>query len=242
MDQYETYKELGFSVENGKISKQISENCILQKDVNRTAWSVDVLLKNGGVNTMPADAVKDEETIAKIKAELKALDNAIHGETTEEDVEFVDAELVTLPAPVGVGGIVRPAVTAKEALAAWREFQQLKNSILSKSDLQSIGGKDFVKKSGWRKFATFYNLTDRIVEEKKEQVDGGFQWKIKVICIAPNGRETEGVGICSSTERKFAHPEHDVYATAHTRSKNRAISDMIAAGEVSAEELLDGGM
>ncbi len=60
---------------------------------------------------------------------------------------------------------------------------------------------------------------------------------MKVVCTAPNGRQTEGVAICTSTEKKFAHPEHDVYTTCHTRAKNRAISDMIAAGEVSAEEM-----
>lgn len=163
----------------------------------------------------------------------------------EELVEYndqKDLEPANLPAPVGIGGIVRPAVSAAEALAAWREFQELKRYILEPSDVMKIQGKPFIIKSGWRKFATFYNLTDRIVEENKESLDnGGFLWKIKVVCTAPNGRETEGVGICSSTEKRFAHLEHDVYATAHTRSKNRAISDMIAAGEVSYEEVVSGG-
>lgn len=158
-----------------------------------------------------------------------------------QDAKFEEVgtqEVVTLPAPVGIGGIVRPAVSAQQALAAWREFQDLKKFIIEPSDIQVIQGKNFVKKSGWRKFATFYNLTDLIVEEKQVQMEnGGYYWKIKVMCTAPNGRQTEGVGICSSTEKKFAHPEHDIYATAHTRSKNRAISDMIAAGDVSAEEV-----
>ena len=35
--------------------------------------------------------------------------------------------------------------------------------------------------------------------------------------------------------------EHDVYATAHTRAKNRAISDLVGGGEVSAEEMLAMG-
>jgi hypothetical protein len=133
-------------------------------------------------------------------------------------------------------------------LAAWREFQELKKYIIEPSDLQEIVTTDkrtgekkkstFVKKSGWRKFATFYNLTDRIVEEIKEPTaTNGYLWKIKVVCTAPNGRETEGVGMCSSSERGFAHPDHDIYSTAHTRAKNRAISDMIAAGEVSYEEV-----
>lgn len=149
-----------------------------------------------------------------------------------------DIEPVNLPAPVGINGIVRPAVTAMEALAAWKEFQELKKYIIEKSDIQMIQGKPHIKKSGWRKFATFYNLTDEIVEEKEIPLDkGGYYWKIKVICTAPNGRKTEGVGMCASAEKSGARQIHDVYTTAHTRAKNRAISDMIAAGEISAEEM-----
>ena len=135
--------------------------------------------------------------------------------------------------------IVRPAVSAQQAIAAWNEFQDLKRAILQPSDLQKISGKDFMKKSAWRKFATFFNLNDKIVEEAQTpHSDGnGWTWKIKVECMAPNGRITEGVGMCSTSERNFAHVEHDTYATAHTRAKNRAISDMVAAGEVSAEEV-----
>ena len=135
--------------------------------------------------------------------------------------------------------IVRPVVSATQAIAAWKEFQDLQKAILEPSDLQRIQGKDFKKKSAWRKFAAFFNLNDKIVEETQilHQDGQGWTWKIKVICTAPNGRFTEGVGICSTSERTFAHLEHDTYATAHTRAKNRAISDMVAAGEVSAEEV-----
>jgi len=135
--------------------------------------------------------------------------------------------------------IVRPAVSASNAIAAWNEFQELQKAILQPSDFQKIGNKDFKKKSAWRKFATFFNLNDKIVEEVQTQHSegNGWTWKIKVVCHAPNGRSTEGVGMCSTSERNFAHLEHDTYATAHTRAKNRAISDMVAAGEVSAEEM-----
>lgn len=86
-----------------------------------------------------------------------------------EIVEHKNESLPALPPAQGIGGIVRPAVSAMEALAAWKEFQALKSMILERSDLQRIGNRDFVKKSGWRKFATFYNLTDRIVEETQEK-------------------------------------------------------------------------
>ena len=165
--------------------------------------------------------------------------NKMKSETQHiQDAVFEDVEPANLPAPIGIRGIVRPAVSASEALAAWKEFQALKHCIIEKSDIQTIQGKPFIKKSGWRKFATFYNLTDKIVEETQIPIEkGGFYWKIKVVCTAPNGRQTEGVGMCSSLEKSGARQLHDVYTTAHTRSKNRAISDMIAAGEVSAEEM-----
>jgi len=161
-----------------------------------------------------------------------------HPESKEAMVEIVDDPHVeVLPALVDAD-IVRPAISAKAALDAWNEFQNLKGAIINESDVMKIQGKNYVKKSGWRKFATFYNLTDKIVEEIRTPTDAGaFIWKIKVECTAPNGRVTEGVAMCSSTEKSGARIEHDTYATAHTRAKNRAISDMIAAGEVSAEEM-----
>lgn len=48
---------------------------------------------------------------------------------------------------------------------------------------------------------------------------------------------------CSTGCTGHSHWSHpgDIPATAHTRAKNRAISDMIGAGEVSAEEVTDDG-
>lgn len=95
-----------------------------------------------------------------------------------------------------------------------------------------------VKKSGWRKLATPFNLSDDIVKEVPIKDNGRIKgWRLTVKITAPNGRTSIGVGACTEDERRFAHTEHDTYATAHTRAKNRAISDMIAGGEVSAEEI-----
>jgi len=59
-----------------------------------------------------------------------------------------------------------------------------------------------------------------------------------VRAIAPNGRTTTAVGLCSMGEknRRFTRQDHDISTTAYTRAANRAISDMIGAGEISAEE------
>lgn len=134
--------------------------------------------------------------------------------------------------------IVRPLVTTEQAVEQWRLFEELKQSLLTDDDYATIQKKPYVKKSGFRKIAVFFGLSDSIIsEDRVDRENGTFFWRIKVQAAAPNGRTSIGVGICDSQERKFSHVEHDVYATAHTRAKNRAISDMVAGGLVSAEEL-----
>lgn len=141
--------------------------------------------------------------------------------------------------------IVKPVVSIEEAVELWNTFEELKNKIATQNDYVDIVDKKtkiskrFLKKSFWRKAATFFNLSDEIVEERRTDLGNGhFMWHIKAGVIAPNGRRVVEVGVCDSRERNFAHPEHDIYATAHTRAKSRAISAMIGGGEVTAEEVL----
>lgn len=156
------------------------------------------------------------------------------------------------------GGIVMPAVSAQEAIKAWDAYQDLKNQILDPSvDVQHIQGKDFKKKSYWRKVATFFNLSIETVREEKEQVNRTFVWHFTVRATAPNGRYAEGVGSCDVFEKaslregnymeynrfakrwEIAKPNslHNVRSTAFTRAFNRAVSDLVGGGEVSAEEV-----
>lgn len=142
--------------------------------------------------------------------------------------------------------IVKPIVKIQDALSDLKSFEQMKSKLLSNSDYQPIQGKNFIKKSGWRKLALVFNISDQVVEKTREnKPNGSFVWTFRVRATAPNGRFTESVGSCDSAERKFTHAEHDVLATAHTRAKSRAISDLIGAGEITAEELRyddsDGG-
>ena len=133
---------------------------------------------------------------------------------------------------------VRPLVSPEQAAQDWALFQDLKKRLLTNDDYQPIAGKQYIKKSGLRKLAVYFGLSDRIVsQERLDREDGSFLWRIVAETQAPNGRVSTGVGVCDSKERRFAHVEHDVFATAHTRAKNRAISDMVAGGIVSAEEM-----
>lgn len=97
-----------------------------------------------------------------------------------------------------------------------------------------------IKKSGWRKLANAFNLSvqkisEVIIPEPPRETQYA---KIEVLVIAPNGRTMPGEGVCSAHERGFAKQDHDIPATAMTRAVNRGISDLIAAGEVSAEEIV----
>jgi len=160
-----------------------------------------------------------------------------------------------------------PIVTAEDAKKAMEAYQQLCAAILipwekrivekgvgkQESDYQRIRVrvrdpetgrdesvlKDFPRKSAWRKLAKFYNVSTEIVgKERVDREDGSWVWHYTVKAKAPNGQSQMGIGSCDSKEvQNERRREHDTESTAHTRSKNRAISDLIGFGQVSAEEV-----
>lgn len=151
-------------------------------------------------------------------------------------------------------------VDVDAAEAFMKNYQDLVKALLDVEEDYQDGKK---KKSAWRKLATAFNISDEIVNEQLifDDVDGQIVTaRYKVKAILPNGRSTIGVGVCSIYDKirytatkkydadtetpsnfelrgRFSNAEHDVPSTAHTRAKNRAISDLIGAGETSAEEL-----
>lgn len=157
--------------------------------------------------------------------------------------------------------IAKPAMSTKEAMNAIKAYQELKAAIKQPEDIQIIRvngeDKEFLKKSYWRKVATFFNLTDEIISEKKETYtyyyeDGKsypmFEWMVTVRATHSNGRYAEGTASCSLEEQWTPNPKqdvnnpppkvrHNIKAIAATRAKNRAISDLVGGGEVSAEEM-----
>ena len=181
---------------------------------------------------------------------------------TEDDVieaEVISREVAPFQPTVAL------AVSVDEALAQWMDYQRLTRELLDESDFQSIGNKKFKKKSAWRKYARAFNITDRVTFEDIQRDETGFpMWaRIRVEAKANNGRTAEADHECHVTERCCERPCHkqgwkghtccaddcngkrhwshpgDLCATALTRAKNRAISDLIGAGEVSAEEMTE---
>jgi hypothetical protein len=127
---------------------------------------------------------------------------------------------------------------------AFKKFEDFKRRLLAETDSVNIQGKQFIKKSGWRKWALACGVSDKIVSIERIPATGrdpqtGFYYRIVTEAFhLPTGRSASGVAVASSSEKpRWTHEEHDIFTLAATRSKNRAIADLVGGGEVSAEEV-----
>jgi hypothetical protein len=161
-------------------------------------------------------------------------------------------------APVNTAVVVRPPsrevlqpMDTDSVVQGMTAYQEMLPKLLTESDYQEAGrGKKFVKKSGWRKIARAFNLSVLVLSVDVERDGEGKPVRATTIAraMAPNGQVSDADGYCSVDEKRFreqrqdsAKTENDLRATATTRAKNRAISDLVGMGEVSAEEVEQGG-
>jgi len=138
--------------------------------------------------------------------------------------------------------LVVPIATPAQARAAWDAYVALAQALEDPADVVEIEGHKWRRKSFWRKIANAYGVSvQELGEERRLETQPSGEVRIafyvRTRATAASGRFMDGVGSCSSLERKGERKEHDVYATAYTRAANRAIADLVAAGEVSAEEV-----
>jgi hypothetical protein len=157
--------------------------------------------------------------------------------------EPVDAELMTAE------GEVLPAVRAAtmvraapgDVIEAFREYQQIQQALDKQlpNSIQEIRGKRFRKKNYWRAIATAFNLTvEERREERRDEEGGDWGYLATYRAIATNGRYADGDGSCFASEKASGQDTlHNVRSHAHTRAFNRAVSNLVGFGEVSAEEM-----
>ena len=121
-------------------------------------------------------------------------------------------------------------------------FQEIKEKVLDDNDIVFIANKKYIKRSGWRKIALAFNITTEIKEIQREKVDDKYVVRVVARAIAPNGRISEEVGISDSSEftGNLKASMHNIESKAVTRAINRAISNLVGGGELSAEEILEG--
>ena len=166
---------------------------------------------------------------------------------------MVKAELIENPeVPKETGLITQDNVPDVDiAIEQWDAYQKLCKGLLNETDYQEIIVKEkdsegnyvkvkrhFKKKSAWQKLSRAFNT--KIVDRDIERTKMG-RVKEAYYCVRatlPNGRSVESDALCSRSEKgKDKVSDHTIMSTAKTRATNRAIAELIGAGEVSAEEM-----
>lgn len=132
------------------------------------------------------------------------------------------------------------AIEQQKALAT--AYDRACTSLIGPNDVQEERGRTFKKKSAWRKLARHFGISTQIVGVERDFVGENFIATVTVKALGPWGQSAEAVGACATDEAtgRRTITIADAVATAETRATNRAISNLIAMGEVSAEEMSKG--
>ncbi len=141
-------------------------------------------------------------------------------------------------------------------------FEKVKQKVLDdRVDVLYIGPKgapvpyadrkkastQYIRKSGWRKLAMVFGVNLKVLvmdREDHEDADGPYYlWNARVRAEhLASGKYAEGIGVATSRDQFFTRggkrlaDEKDVKLKAQTVGENRAISNLIGGGAMSAEE------
>ncbi len=131
------------------------------------------------------------------------------------------------------------ALAQQQKLAA--AYDHACNALIGPNDVQQEGNRSFKKKSAWRKLARHFRISVAAALDsvRVEYTADGFTAFAVATASAPWGQSWSDVGACGSDEAtgRRTITVADAIATAMTRAANRAVSNLIAMGEVSAEEI-----
>lgn len=155
-------------------------------------------------------------------------------ETKPETDESETYEITTTP-PADFSMVTKDDI--KKHLAM---YKYVKKEVVDPSDFYTTNGKEAIKKSGVRKFISAFGLSIEFIEKnvynlKVNGIDDTHA-EVRVRAITPKGQSVEGIGVKSMSEL-YEKTLHNLIATAWTRAVNRAVLDLVAFGEVSAEEM-----
>lgn len=135
------------------------------------------------------------------------------------------------------------SITAKASLDHQQKLAAAYNaacaSLIGPNDVQKDGARTFKKKSAWRKLARHFGISTTVVSVDQRTVGEHYVATVTVKASAPWGQSAEAAGACGGDEAtgRRTITIADAIATAETRATNRAVSNLIAMGEVSAEEM-----
>lgn len=202
---------------------------------------------------LPPEIQRFADYVGDTKDTKKEFDDRIDNIIKESDEVIEEAEIVeeipkkeiSQALTVIEEKIPMPLLPAKEEVAAYLDmYNYVKKKVVDESDFIKIQGKKFMKKSGWRKFIKAFNLSIELIEKNTFEFDNDIHAEVRVRAKLPSGQSVEGYAIKSKSEyysEKYKnygnYNLHNLITTAYTRAVNRAISDLVGFGEVSAEEV-----
>jgi hypothetical protein len=160
------------------------------------------------------------------------------------------AEETALVPSTGGGALASPLPAFRgpqmaEALVAYKELQRALDDAMP-DQLMELDGKTFRKKGYWRAVARAFNLSVELVGEARdihgalEDGSDNYVWTVTYRASTQSGAGAIGDGACAAAEKqrgRMKASEHNVRSHAHTRAFNRAVSNLVGFGEVSADEL-----
>jgi hypothetical protein len=170
---------------------------------------------------------------SKSKAPSKGTDIVVAAQLEQHDVVVLDEQ------------------TLEQNVLRYRAMQSTLDKLMP-DQIQQTGTqpdgtpKLFRKKGYWRAIAQGFGLNVERLEERRIKVGEEFGYLCVYRATDPRTeRFADGDGACFASEKadrrgNIGGTEHNVRGHANTRGFNRAVSNLVAFGEVSADELENG--
>jgi hypothetical protein len=116
------------------------------------------------------------------------------------DTTATETGLVAVERP---SSLVALAAPLEEIVAAQKSYQAVCTALLDDSDIQTIGKKEFKKRSAWNKLSVAFGVSTEEVRTTHERDERGriIRTECVVRATAPNGRISDGIGACDLYER-----------------------------------------
>lgn len=170
------------------------------------------------------------------------------GSAAKEMVRVETGEVVTAVVPFDMATYLSDVKSTKHTAqqqGLMAAYDAACTALIGPNDVQEEKGRTFKKKSAWRKLARHFGISVAASLEsvRVERSETGFTAYAVANAAAPWGQSWTDVGACGSDEAtgRRVITIADAIATAMTRASNRAVSNLIAMGEVSAEEIGERG-
>jgi len=230
------------STSNTQVSTSQAQANTNQMDVGQTAGQTrDMVPYTGG----PVDPILSVEEAQSSWETYRKMENTLLSE--EDYIYFAKwetagkANMKAFPSREEAEALAkrnRGVVVRRKTKTAYRKMARFFGLTLPRQDrppettVMQLGNK-IVKIQRWDGVSSTIYMDEDLNTIKAEH-------EVTVV-HSRTGTTMVGIGACSINEgRGFKHPDHDIVSTSLTRALNRAISDIVGWGEVSAEELQDG--